>query len=234
MSPTPPFTVTGDRFWIEDLDEVERSCLDPGPSRFHPRPDVLVVGGGIMGVAIAAACEQAGIRSVLLIEAGHLGSGATTGAAGLLLPDAHQGRDPAPLVELGRTSLDRWRVLEASTPGGLGLVDVDWFGLAPFDPDFLADPPPGVRWLDADEVRHLVPSLGVPAPAALLHHQARLNPARALARLAAGLARVATGVAATGAHGEGRAPDDRVDHGRSGEPGRHRVRHRPPSGLRGA
>jgi glycine oxidase len=197
MSPTPPATVTGDRYWMEELDEVERRGLDPGPSGFQPRPDVLVVGGGIMGVAIAAACQAAGIRSVLLIEAGHLGSGATTGAAGLLLPDAHQGRDPAPLVDLGRTSLDRWRRLEASTPGGLGLVDVDWFGLAPLDAGFLADPPPGVRWLDADEVRDHIPALGVPAPAARLLHQARLNPARALARLAAGLARVATGVAAT-------------------------------------
>jgi NADPH-dependent 2,4-dienoyl-CoA reductase/sulfur reductase-like enzyme len=53
------------------------------------RPDVLVVGGGIVAVVTAAACYQTGADSVLLIEAGRLGSGATGGAAGLLLPEVH-------------------------------------------------------------------------------------------------------------------------------------------------
>ena len=167
MSPTPPFTVTGDRFWMEELGEVRAHHPRPGAApAFIPDPMCWWSAAGSWASPSRRPVSSAGIRSVLLIEAGHLGSGATSGAAGLLLPDAHQGRDPAPLVELGRASLDRWRVLEASTPGGIGLVDVDWFGLAPFDPAFVADPPPTVRWLDAAEVRHLVPSLGGPPPAA--------------------------------------------------------------------
>jgi glycine oxidase len=188
---------SGDRFWTDQLDEGERALLDRGVGRLQPRPDVLVVGGGIMGVAIAAACQAAGVGSVLLIEARHLGAGATSGAAGLLLPDAHQGADPAPLVELGRTSLDRWRELQANTRGGVGLVDIDWIGLSPHEAAFVADPPPTVRWLDASEVRRLIPLLAVPTTAALIPGQARVNPLRALARLAATVTDIATGVAAT-------------------------------------
>ena len=188
---------SGDRFWTEQLDPGERALLDRGLGRFRQRPDVLVVGGGIMGVAIAAACQAAGVGSVLLIEAQHLGAGATSGAAGLLLPDAHQGADPAQLVELGRTSLDRWRELHANTTGGVGLVDIDWIGLGPREAAFVADPPPTVRWLDVSEVRRLIPPLAAPTTAALIPGQARLNPLRALARLAANLTDVATGVAAT-------------------------------------
>jgi glycine/D-amino acid oxidase-like deaminating enzyme len=45
-----------------------------------------VVGGGILGMAAAAAVRRAGVGSVLLIEASRLGSRASGGAAGLLLP----------------------------------------------------------------------------------------------------------------------------------------------------
>ena len=45
-------------------------------------------------MATAAACEEAGLGSVLLIEADRLGAGATGGAAGLLIPEAHRGTDP--------------------------------------------------------------------------------------------------------------------------------------------
>jgi glycine oxidase len=187
----------GTRFWPDELSPAERRVLDPGPGRLDRRPDLVVVGGGIMGVAIAASCRQAGLGSVLLIEADQLGAGATGGAAGLLQPDPHQGTDPALLVELGRSSLARWRRLQAEVPHGVGLLDLDWIGLAPHPAGFVADPPPGVRWLDADDVHRLVPDLAAPTTAALIPGQARLNPLRALARLAGQLPDVATGVAAT-------------------------------------
>ena len=60
----------------------------------------------------------------------------------------------------------------------------------------MADPPPTVSWLDTAAVRHLIPSLGVSTTAALIPHQARLNPFRALARVASGLAHVTTRVSA--------------------------------------
>jgi len=156
-----------------------------------------VVGGGIAGVATAAACHEAGLGSVLLIEAGRLGSGATGGAAGLLTPEIHEWSDPEPFVELARTSLELWGELEQTWPGGVGLIELDWIGLAP-DPDgFAPHQRPEVEWLDHDRVAELVPGLAHPMAGALIRRQARVNPLRSLARLAAVLPGVATGTAAT-------------------------------------
>ncbi len=187
---------------------MERAALDPGPpARLDRRPDLLVVGGGVLGVATAVACSEAGLGSVVLIEADHLGAGATGGAAGLLIPEAHQGTDPNALVELGRASLERWRQLHATRPGGVGLVDMDWIGLAPHPEGFVAGPSHAARWLDADEVSRLVPGLAAPTSGVLIHGQARVNPLRALARFAVELPRVATRVAATAVHTTGRRVD---------------------------
>ncbi len=63
-------TVTG-TIWRDQLTAEQRAALgrDVGTIA-NPRPDVLVVGGGILGVAIAAAVHDAGLGSVQLIEAG--------------------------------------------------------------------------------------------------------------------------------------------------------------------
>ncbi|HEV7214418.1 MAG TPA: glycine oxidase ThiO [Chloroflexota bacterium] len=57
-------------------------------------PDVLVVGGGVIGCAVAYAAASAGLR-VTLIEGDRLGAGASGAAAGLLAPqvEAHQPDD---------------------------------------------------------------------------------------------------------------------------------------------
>lgn len=191
-------TVRNEAVWADQLARRELSQLSPGtPDRLMRRPDVLVVGGGILGVATAVACRESGAGSVLLIEAGRLGSGATGGAAGLLVPEAHQGVDPAALVNLGRDSLDRWRDLDAAVPAGVGLRDLDWFSLAPYPDGFLADPPVAAEWLGADEMAHLVPGLTPAVPAVRVRHQGRVNPLRALSRLAARIPQVATGCPAT-------------------------------------
>ncbi len=184
--------------WRHQLTAGERAELGrSGGELPERRPDVLVVGGGILGVATAAACHEAGLGTVLLIEAGHLGSGATGGAAGLLTPEIHEWSDPAPFVDLARASLARWGRLQETWPGGVGLVELDWIGLSP-DPDGPAPhQPPAIEWLDPDEVMELIPGLAQPMAAALVRRQARVNPLRALARLAAVLPAVATGVAAT-------------------------------------
>jgi cation diffusion facilitator CzcD-associated flavoprotein CzcO len=42
------------------LTDAERAALDPGfPSDLNRRPDVLIVGGGIVGLATAVACQRA-------------------------------------------------------------------------------------------------------------------------------------------------------------------------------
>src|SRR5262250_2275077 len=184
--------------WRDRLTAQERAQLGRGPGVIEEQnPDVLVVGGGIAGVATAAACHAAGLGSVLLVEAGRLGSGATGGAAGLLTPEIHEWSDPEPFVELARTSLELWGELEKTWPDGVGLIELDWIGLAP-DPDgFAPHQRPAVEWLDHDRVAALVPGLARPMAGALIRRQARVNPLRSLARLAAVLPAVATATAAT-------------------------------------
>jgi glycine/D-amino acid oxidase-like deaminating enzyme len=184
--------------WRAQLTPAERAALGRADGEVAgARPDVLVVGGGIMGVAAAAACVAAGIGSVLLIETGRLGAGATGGATGLLIPEPHQWSDPEPFVDLERASLERWRDLEQAVPGGVGLVEVDWLGLAPHEGGFAAHQPRAVQWLNPGQVAELVPGLARPMEGALIRRQGRVNPLRALVRIAAGLPAVATGVAAT-------------------------------------
>jgi glycine oxidase len=185
--------------WLDQLTTAERAELGRGAGVIpEPHPDLLVVGGGIVGVATAAACHQAGLGSVLLIEAGHLGSGATGGAAGLLTPEIHEWSDPEPFVDLARASLGQWAELEQSWPGGVGLVDVDWIGLSPDAGGLAPHQSPAVEWLDPEQVERVIPGLSLPMAGALIHHQGRVNPLRSLARLSAVLPAVATGVAATG------------------------------------
>lgn len=145
----------GHAVWPDQLDAAERALLRPGvPANLERSPDVLVVGGGILGCATAAACIQAGLGSVVLLERDALGAGASGGAAGLIQPEGHVGVDPPEFVEFMRQSLAAWHALHASWPGGVGLLP-----------------------LRADA--------------------ARVNPLRAIARLAAALPFVATGVGVT-------------------------------------
>jgi glycine oxidase len=191
-------TVTG-TIWRDQLTADQRAMLgrDIGTIA-DTRPDVLVIGGGILGVAIAAAVHGARLGSVQLIEAGRLGAGATGGATGLLIPEPHQWSDPETFVDMERASLERWRYLDQVTPGGLGLVELDWIGLAPDPGGLAAHQPENVEWLDASKIAALVPGLAWRLGGALIRHQARVNPLRALVGLAAELPSVGTGVAATG------------------------------------
>src|SRR5215207_5801776 len=48
--------------------------------------DVVIVGGGVIGLTVARALAVRGVRDVCLIERGSLGTGASFAAAGMLLP----------------------------------------------------------------------------------------------------------------------------------------------------
>jgi glycine/D-amino acid oxidase-like deaminating enzyme len=184
--------------WRDLLDEHEEAALDPGvPDRLPRTPDVLVVGGGIVGVATAVSCQRAGMGTVALVERSTLGAGATAGAGGLLVPEAHHDDDPGGVVDLGRSSLALWRDLDDLVPSGVGLVDMEWLGLDP-QPGLCAHLPPGAEVLGAAEVALLVPELARPVGGVLVRDQARVNPLGALSRLAGGLDHPATGVGVTG------------------------------------
>lgn len=93
-------------------------------------PDVLVIGGGVVGAACAAVLAEAGLR-VTLLEAAGLGGGATAAGMGHLV--ALDGDSTE--LELTRYSLERWRFLAPE----LGAE--------------LAHDPCGTLWLAEDEAQ---------------------------------------------------------------------------------
>jgi glycine/D-amino acid oxidase-like deaminating enzyme len=99
------------------------AALDPGvPDDWLDKPDVLVVGGGIAGLAVAVFCRRAGM-SVLLVERERLAGGTSGRAAGGLAPDAHfeHGEE---WRSLGRSSLALHRELDAEWDYGLRARDI--------------------------------------------------------------------------------------------------------------
>src|ERR1700682_199339 len=50
--------------------------------------DVAIIGGGVIGLALARALAQRGMRDVLLLERSSLGAEASSAAAGMLAPQA--------------------------------------------------------------------------------------------------------------------------------------------------
>jgi glycine/D-amino acid oxidase-like deaminating enzyme len=66
----------------------------------------------------------------------------------------------------------------------VGLLSLDWLGLEPFPRRPASDLPPSAHRLTADEVHRLVPDLIAPCPGVVIAGQGRVNPLRALARLA--------------------------------------------------
>jgi glycine oxidase len=183
--------------WPDQLTDQERIALDPGvPDNLNLRPDILVIGGGVIGVATAVACQHAGLGSVLLIERQHLGAGATGGAGGLMMSESRLAIDPPFMVDLQRSSLALWWELEERFPGGVGVSAVEWIKPEPFLPGFLDGLPGHAERLTPDEVHRLAPGLAQPMPAILMHRQAHVNPLRAVARLSAAIPVVATGIEA--------------------------------------
>ena len=181
--------------WGDLLGRDDFEALTPGAERFRPSADVVVVGGGVVGMATALACHRAGLGTVALLEGASLGAGATGAAAGLMIPDAHQGSEPDTFVNLGRLSLASWWELHETVPGGVGLLDLDWVGLDPQPPSFVSELPSNAEPLDAGGLRERFPDLVIGATSGLLlRNQARCNPLLAVARLAKEVPIVATGV----------------------------------------
>jgi glycine/D-amino acid oxidase-like deaminating enzyme len=181
--------------WIDELDPDERRCLSPGfPEEIERRPDVLVVGGGMLGVSTALTCSREGLGKVVLLESDAIGSGPSGRAVGLLIPEIHVGADPEPVIALGRRSLQMWKQLGAEMPE-IGLRPLDVLVLESIAERF-ADKQ-FAEAIEADDVARLVPGLAIRTEATLVRGQARLNPLRALSVMASALPEVATGVVVT-------------------------------------
>jgi glycine oxidase len=183
--------------WASTVDPADQVTLDPGmPADLDRHPDVLVVGGGVIGLATAVFCRRAGMGRVLVIEAARLAAAASGGAGGALAPALHQLSDPPAFVALAQASLALYHQLDQDWDRALGLERMAGLQLLPEGPP-PGGPWPGVELLDRDQVAELVPEL-VPMPAGLLaHDQARVHPLRLAAALAHRAGSVATGVAMT-------------------------------------
>ena len=156
----------------------------------HPRveqrgvPDVIVIGGGIIGVSAAAHLAETG-RRVTLIERTGIAAGASGRNSGVV----QHPFDPV-LVELHLETVDLYRTLEGfampTEPAGLLSVTHDADGVRQLTAS-LATSHPGLRpsFVDPDEMRTLEPSLAEGVAACRLDIGYPVGPAAATRAYAA-------------------------------------------------
>lgn len=205
----------GEPVWRDIAGTGVLAALEPGvPPAFDDRPDVLVVGGGVIGLATAALCTRAGLGAVAVIERDRLASGASGSAAALLTPEAHVWTDPGPFVALARQSLDLLRALDDEWDGALGVEPLEWLVALPRALPLDADLGPLVDVLDPDDAHAAEPELGDVPGALRIRGQARVHPLRLTAALAARAGVVATGMEMIGVTADGgRITTVRTSHG---------------------
>jgi glycine/D-amino acid oxidase-like deaminating enzyme len=184
--------------WDDRLGPGERAALEPGvPGDLDHAPDVLVVGGGAVGLAVAVACRRAGLgRVVVLEQAGRLAASASGGNGGAIAPDMHVLTDSAEFVAFGRASRELYRDLDAEWDGAIGLWPTRWLNIFPAGAAPQAMSRSGFPLLDAAAVRDLEPDVRLPegGTALLVDGQLGVNPQRLVAAFAARCGQVAAGV----------------------------------------
>lgn len=198
-----------DTVWLATLTPAERRELATGsPGELLPTPDVLIVGGGIIGLAAAYFLADWGL-AVQLIEAGELASGASGANAGGIWPNDQGPAHSDGFQQLAFLSRDLWGRLSLR-PG----FDFDWRvnGFLNVNPEKFQPSAPEtaarfqeqgytVQAVDAGQISLLEPNLK-PGLAMGLHYpsEAHVHPVRAALSFARGArakgARLAIGVTA--------------------------------------
>ncbi len=181
-------------------------------------PDVVVVGGGVVGCAVAYALAREGV-AVTLLERDALASQASGAAAGMLAPLAEAESD-GPFLALGLRSLALFPDLVAELAAGDSASDPEYvrcgvLRVATSDAEALdlrarvrAFAGRGLEWWDARATRAEAPLLAERVRGAVWSpHEAHVRSVGLVHALAEGAqrrgARVETGVAATGLRREG-------------------------------
>ncbi|MBD0675861.1 glycine oxidase ThiO [Streptomyces sp. CBMA156] len=96
-------------------------------SRLLPgaRTDVLVIGGGIIGLAVAWRAAQRGVRNVVVVDPDP-GHGAAGVAAGMLAPVTELQYGEEPLLRLGMASNERYAAFAAELTEASGGLDTGY------------------------------------------------------------------------------------------------------------
>jgi len=137
-----------------------------------PRPDVVIVGGGIIGCAIAFFLAKAGVHP-LVMERGQVGGEASSGAAGMLTAQTHTD-EAGPLFDLKLASRALYEGLASELLDRTGL-DIEYRRIGHVAPALTDEENETVgrrvewqiehgleaEWLDAREARALEPGLAL-------------------------------------------------------------------------
>ena len=182
--------------WDELLDDDALRVLDPGPGELDPRPDVLVVGGGVVGLGVAVMCRRAGLGRVQVIDRERCIAGPSGSPASGLSPGVHAVAHPA-FVALANASLELHRELDAEWSGEQGLRSLDWLIVSPerIAPETIDLP--GAEVVDGETARTIEPSLGEAGGGVWIRDQAWVHPVKLGLALARRAGAVATRVAMT-------------------------------------
>ena len=163
------------------------------------RPDIAVVGGGLLGRLLAWRAARTGLKVVLYDAASSLGEGsAAWAAAGMITPAAEAVNADAEIVAMGRHSLSLWPQWLAQLPqpiffrdtGTLLLWHQEDAGEASYFEKVLTarDPRANLLRIDAARLEELEPALGTRFQQALyLSGEAQVDNRALLTALAAAL-----------------------------------------------
>ncbi len=157
------------------------------------RPDLLIVGGGVIGLATARDAAARGLR-VTLLERGNCGREASWAAAGMLSP-LGEALQPGPFLRFGLDSLEAYPAfvaeLQEETGIGVELRKCGKLRLALSEGEeerlrarfhWARDRNLDVRWLESGELQAEEPALVAPARGGLLLEDDFRVDNRALAR----------------------------------------------------
>ena len=201
--------------WPDTVEPAVLAALAPGiPDELDRSPDVLVVGGGVLGLATAWQLRLAGVERVVVIERDRLASHASGGAGALITPDTRPWEDPPAVAALAVESADMLRAFDAECDGATGLRSMDMLTALPFDlPEGFRPEAPTER-IDVAGLAGIEPELHGAVCGLLVRNQAHVNPLRYAAELAARVNTPVTGVTALGFEVDGgRVVSVRTSHG---------------------
>ena len=178
--------------WELGLTPAEQGALSPGIPRPLPRrPDVLVVGAGVVGLATALMCRRAGMSTLVLEKESRLGAGPSGRAAGVINPDMHLVLSSPAFAAMARAGADRLRELDREWGGEAGYREISLLVSGPEAQPLVAAG--AARRLTPTEVRRTEPEAAI-ADVVELPGQAVLDPLRLCLALARRAGPVATGV----------------------------------------